>query len=136
MSHLRLWTSAAIIAVIIVVSFMLSVPHTSEVPRPPAPENAAPAVPAITLHDSYKKGVHTITGSLIAPNPCTVATAAASLVGASSTPSILVAVTLPEDTGVCLEEPARTTFSATISAKAGLPLHATVNGLAATTTSS
>ena len=135
MNHMRLWTSAAIIVVVLAISFALSVPHTTEVPPAPAPE-APPAIPVVMLRDSFKKGVHTIIGSLTAPNPCTLVTAAASLVGASSSPSILVAVSMPEDTGVCLEEPVRATFSTSISAGASLPIQATVNGLTATTTSS
>lgn len=136
MSHTRLWTSAGIIAVVIVVSFMLSVPHTRDVIHAPSPEAAVANVPIVTLHDAFKKGMHTITGSLITPNACTPVTAVATVVGSNSTQSLLVAITMPEDTGVCLQEPTRTNFSATVSASAKLLIQATVNGLVATTTSS
>lgn len=136
MNHTRLWTSAAIIALVIIVGFALSVPHTRDLPRPPGSETV-PTVPTVTINDSFKKGLHTITGSLIVANPCTIVTATASLVGsASSTQSILVAITMPEDTGVCLQEPVRVKFSTTIKADAGVPMQATVNDLSATTTSS
>lgn len=137
MNHTRLWTSAAIIALVIIVVFVLSVPHTRDVPRPPESEKTALTVSTVTIHDSFKKGLHTITGSLTAANPCTIATATASLAGsASSTQSILLTISMPEDTGVCLQEPARMKFSTTIKADAGVPIQATVNGVAATTTSS
>lgn len=136
MSHTRLWTSAGIIAVVIVVSFMLSVPHTRDVVHAPSPEATTTNVPIVTLHDVFKKGMHTITGSLITPNACTPVTAVATVVGSVSTQSILVALTMPEDTGVCLQEPTRTKFSATISAGAGALIQATVNGHVATTTAS
>lgn len=137
MNHTRLWTSAGIIAAVIIVSFMLSVPHTRDVPRSPGPEKQVPIVSAVTIHDVFKKGSHAITGSLMAPNACTIATAMATLVGsASSTQSILVAINMPIDTGMCLQEPTRINFSTTISAGAKLPIRATVNGLSATTTAS
>ncbi len=138
MSHMRLWTSAAIITVIIFVSFVLSVPHTRDLPRPQMQqEKIIEIVPTVTIHDVFKKGVHTITGSILAPTPCTSVTASAELVGtASSTDSILVIITMPKDTGVCLQEPARLNFSTTINASASLPIHATVNGMSATTTRS
>ncbi|KKW40116.1 hypothetical protein A3I46_03070 [Candidatus Kaiserbacteria bacterium RIFCSPLOWO2_02_FULL_54_13] len=143
MSHIRLWTSAAIIAVVIIVGFVLSVPHTRDVPRPTDIEEQAPSVPGVALHDSFKKGVHTITGSLMAPNACTTVTATAEVAGSApdteSLPAqagILISISMPEDTGVCLQLPTRANFSVTVKADAGLPIRATVNGLAATIASS
>lgn len=134
MNQTRLWAAAAIILVVVIAGFALSVPHAREVPAaPPSPAEALSA-PLVTLHDAFKKGTHTITGSLEAPDACTTASAAASLTGdASSTESILVAIQMPADSGVCLRLPTRAAFSATISAPSGLPLTATVNGVAAST---
>jgi len=136
MNHTRLWIVATIIGGIILLSFALSVPHTRDIiPAPTAAETPAP-MPSVALHDVFRKGVHTITGSIDAPNPCaTVSADAVPIGGASSTTGILVEVTLPEDSGVCLQISSPLTFSATITAPAGLPLAATVNGVAATTTS-
>ncbi|MFZ3043862.1 MAG: hypothetical protein WA058_02005 [Minisyncoccia bacterium] len=130
MKHSRLWILAGIIALIIVGGFILSVPRTRDIESPESPSVAA-TVPAVTLRDSFKKGVHTITGSLMAPNACATASAEASLQGESG---ILIAVSLPEDSDICLEVPTRTTFTTTISAPARLPITATVNGETATTT--
>lgn len=136
MSHRRLWVAAAIIALVIIVGFVLSVPHTRDVFRAPAPP-VVTTVPPVTLHDVYKKGVHTITGSLMAPNACTVVTASARLQGdASSTERIEVTLSTSNDTGVCLELPTLIRFSTTITAPAHLPLTATVNDSVASTTSS
>lgn len=135
MNYRRLWVAAAIIAFIIIAGFAFSVPHTRDAARVSVSESA-PTVPLVTLHDVFKKGMHTITGSLLAPNACTIVTAHASLQGdASSTESIHVVLSMPSDVGVCLELPTRVNFSTTIAAPARLPLTATVNGSAASTTS-
>lgn len=137
MSHTRLWVVAAIVASAVVVSFLFSVPRTSDVAPAGELSAARSAAPAISLRDSFKKGVHTITGSVEAPDACTTASAQALLEG--DTPEqqhIVVAVSLEGGEGVCLELPTRVSFSATVAAPAGIPLSATVNGAAATTTGS
>lgn len=127
--------AASIIAVVIIASFVLSVPHTRDIPGTSLSPTVTRSVPLVTLHDSFKKGLHTITGSIEAPNACTIVTANASIVGdATSTKSILVAISQASDAGVCLQLPIPIKFSVTISAPAELPITATVNGLSATTT--
>lgn len=134
MNHTRLWISAVIITFVVVVGFMLSVPHTSDVVRTPT-NTAATSVPQVTLHDVFKKGMHTITGSLSAPNACTVVTATAAAIGsASSTESIRVAISMTEDIGVCLQLPTSKSFSTTVAAPVHLQITATVNDSLATTT--
>ncbi len=135
MTHTRLWVAATIIAGIILVGFILSVPHTRDISSQARLEEATTTVPDVSLRDVFKKGVHTLTGSIDAPNPCTTLSAAASLVGsASSTQSILVALSMPVDTGTCLQQVTSLTFSTTIVAPAHMPLTATVNGSPATVT--
>lgn len=132
MNHIspkRLWIAAAIIALIVIGGFVLSVPHTRDVPAPTI-QTVAPSVPPVTMRDSYKKGTHTITGSLLAPDACIAASAQAVLQGQS----ILIQISMPSDTGVCLQIPTRVNFSTTIAAPAQLPLTVTVNGSLATTT--
>ncbi len=135
MNHTRLWLAAGIIAVVIVIGFVLSVPHTTRdvVEKAlPAPEAVTPVV---TLRDVYAKGTHTITGSLQAPNACTSATTSALLEGdASSTERILISLALSSDTGVCLQLPTTLKFSTTLAAPAGLPIVVTVDGVVASTT--
>ncbi|MBI3571952.1 hypothetical protein HY091_00235 [Candidatus Kaiserbacteria bacterium] len=130
----HLLISSLVIALVIGIGFAISVPHTRDLP---AKHIVAPvaAAPTITLHDAYKKGTHTLTGSLVAPDACTAVSAAASLIGdASSSERIALAIAMPPNAGVCLEIPTPMTFSTTISAPAGLPIDASVNGIAASTT--
>lgn len=129
MNHKRLWVAAAIIALILLVGFMLSAPHTHDVSGTTTSQTATTSVSAIKLHDVFKKGMHTITGSINAPNACADVTAQATL----SAENIVVALSLPEDTGVCLQLPTQVNFSTTISAPAHTPITATVNGSSATT---
>lgn len=137
MSHTRLWAAAAIIASAVAAGFLFSVPRTGDVAPAEELETAGPASPAVSLRDSFKKGVHTITGSVEVPDACTIASAQALLEGdAPEAQRIVVAISLEESEGVCLELPTRVGFSATVAAPAKTPLSATVNGVAATTTGS
>lgn len=136
MRHTRLWIIATIIAGIILISFALSVPHTRDIIDSTAATRPAPSVSSVALHDSFKKGLHTITGSVKAPNPCTSLATTATLSDASSTtPSILVKISMPEDAGVCLQQSSDLTFSTTVSAPPNVPITVLVNGSVATTTS-
>lgn len=133
MTHTRLWVSAAIIALVVSIGFVLSVPHTRDVVEIAAPSSET-KVPLVTLHDVFKKGLHTITGSIEASNACTSVRAEASVTGeASSTQSILVAITMADEAGICLQLPTPMAFQTTISAAARLPIIVTVNGAVATT---
>ncbi len=135
MKYSRLWLSATIIALIIGISFAFSVPHTRDVGETSPREDAVINVPSVSLRDSFKTGVHTITGSLEAPNACATVSARAALINeASSTDGILIELSLPEDSGTCLQAPTQATFMTTIAAPARLPITVTVNGAAATTT--
>ena len=133
MNQTHLWTVSAIMAGIILVIFLISAPHTRDITSKSSPATAT-TTPSVAIQDVYKKGVHTIMGSIKAPNVCTTVSAQATLVGdASSTESILVAITTPEDSGVCLEVPSDVQFSTTITAPLSIPITVTVNGVTATT---
>jgi len=133
MNHTRLLFAAAIIGLLLIIGFVLSVPHTSEVTETFSAQHDT-LVPSVDLHDSFKKGVHTITGSLEVPNACASVTADATLVDASNTQNILVTLSLVPDSEMCLEIPTDVRFSTTITAPANLPIQATVNGSVASTT--
>jgi len=135
MNHTRLWVVATIIAVIILAGFALSVPHTQEVIETSPSFMSSASIPSVTLHDVFKKGMHTIVGSIAAPDACVTVSAAATLEsGASGTSSILVDVTMPDEPGVCLERSSTERFSVTVAAPQGLPIMVRVNGVTATTT--
>ncbi|MCR4333934.1 MAG: hypothetical protein NUV60_02915 [Patescibacteria group bacterium] len=136
MSHKRLWTAATIIALVVVAGFFISVPHTRDLKTDSLPDVVA-VTPEVIVHDSFKKGEHTITGSVLVPNACIVVTTQASLVGDASDPSgIALEISYPTDSGVCLQVPTKMNFKTNISAPARLPFTATVNGVSATTTAS
>lgn len=134
MNQRRFWIAAGILAAIIIGGFVLSVPHTTEL-KEAAPTAPAASIPEVPLRDAYKKGVHTITGSLTAADACAQLSAAASLSGASTSPSILVALSLTDQPGVCLELPTPMPFKVTLAAPANVPIAVTVNGQTASTTS-
>jgi len=136
MNQKRLWASAAIIAIVILAGFVISVPRVRDIPETLVPRTSSVGAPEITLRDTFKKGVHTIAGSLMANDACSTVSSSAELQGsASSTQNILLAILLESSSGVCLELPTRMTFQTTIEAPARLPIIATVNGESATTTS-
>lgn len=138
MNQKRLWIAAGIIALAIIIGFAFSVPHTTRDTISKSSPLPVASVPLVTVHDVFKKGVHTITGSLQAPNACTTVAAQATLLGdASSTGSRLrLALTMPIDSSVCLQLPTQVKFSTTVTAPAQLPITATVNGVVASTTAS
>lgn len=136
MSHTRLWIASAIIASIVLVGFVLSVPHTRDVSETMHTQEEI-SIPALTVHDVYKKGVHTITGSIALPNACAAVGAEAGLVSAeaSSTPHIILAISTIDEGGICLQLPTTTTFKTTVSTTTPkLPIVVTINGTVATTT--
>lgn len=135
MLHKRLWVAATIIASVILVGFVLAIPHTREVKEGATLAAQEIQVPSVTLRDSFKKGTHTISGTVVAPTPCTTLSTQASLItSASDTPSIMVAIQMPEDSGICLNRPVALPFSASIAAPAHTPITVTVNGTQATNT--
>ena len=132
-NHMRLWVAAAIIAFVVLITFMLSVPHTRDLGVKSPLSSETVSVPVVTLRDVFKKGLHTITGSVEASNACATASAEANMMSdASSTQSILVAISMHTDIGTCLQLPTPISFQTTITAPAHLPIIATVNGTAAT----
>lgn len=136
MSHSRLWVAAAIIALIVIVSFVLSVPHTRDITETSGKSKETP-LPTITVQDSYKKGVHTISGSIILPNACAAVGTEAGLMGAesSSTPHIVLAISTIDEGGICLQLPTTTTFKTSVATTTQkLPMVVMFNGTIATTT--
>lgn len=133
---MRLWGAAGIIALIVIGGFVLSVPHTRDIVETKVAVQAT-STPALALRDIYKKGIHSISGSLLAPDACAAASAEATLQGdASSSQSILLNITVDDDAGVCLELPTKVSFDTTIQAPANIPITALINGEPATSTPS
>ena len=137
MNHTRLWIVSALIACLIVASFLVSIlrAQRAEAPGASVLPIAETAQSAVSIKDTFKKGVHTISGSLVVPDACTTPIVDVVVGGDSSDPqSIIVDLAYPEDTGVCLQMPTSVSFSTNVTAPEGLPILVMVNGTIATTT--
>ena len=112
---------------ILAFSFFFSVPRTRDVIEQSLPV-VAPEAPSVSVQDTFKKGSHTITGSVEAPNACATIHAEA-LYENAETPDarIHIVITMTPYEGTCLQLPTRMRFSVTVSAPAKLPIIATVN---------
>ncbi|MEK7157288.1 MAG: hypothetical protein AAB709_01915 [Patescibacteria group bacterium] len=133
----RLWVATGIIAVVILIGFVLSVPHTRDVADNLPVDTTIVNVPTVVLRDVFRKGTHTITGSIEAPTPCSAISADATLGGGTEetdSDRILLEISLPKDEGVCLQRNTMMKFSTTVIAPGGLPISVKVNGTIATTT--
>jgi len=112
---------------------MLSVPRAREVAENGS-ETMGALVPPVELRDSFKKGVHTISGSVMAPDACTTVSADASVDETKGSPHILVTLSLPPDNELCLVVPTKQSFSVSATAPQGVPIEVRINGMPATTT--
>lgn len=128
MPNKRLLTAGGIIALFVIGVFALSVPHTTEVQSDEAAARMESSMPTVSLQDSFKKGVRTITGSVKAPDACATVEARAFLEASSTPPSIALALTMAPTSGICLRVPSYATFSVTVSAPKDAPIIATLNG--------
>lgn len=132
MSNMRLWISAAIIAVVVLVIFSFSIPRTRDVDTELLMPADTMIVPEVTLRNSFNRGLHTITGSIEVSNACTTASAFATLTNdENGIETILIQITTKSEPGVCLQLPTQTSFETTISASPNLPIIVTVDGSAA-----
>jgi hypothetical protein len=120
-SHTRLAIGIGI--GILAFSFFFSAPRTRDVIEETAPV-VTPVAFTVSAQDVFKKGVHTITGSIEAPNACATVRAEAFYEGAET---IRLAITMTPYEGTCLQLPTRMRFSTSVSAPAKTPLIATVN---------
>ncbi|MDP1707247.1 MAG: hypothetical protein Q8L30_01720 [bacterium] len=137
MNHMRLLVSSAIIVVAIVITFIISVPRTSDVEVTSMVLPETEIAPTVILRDSFKRGIHTISGSVEAPNVCALVSASAELIGdAQNEEGILVNISMQTDSEICLQIPANISFETTIEAPNNLPISATVNGSLALISSS
>lgn len=128
MKHRPLWVAATIIALCIVGGFFLTAPHTT---RDAAPSNRSQesAPPRVTLTDTYKKGNHMLSGSVVAANACTTLTASSSLADGVMRLDLTTVVS----PGVCLQVPTPVLFAQTLAAPASAGVVVTVNGTVAST---
>ncbi len=144
-SPVRITYSALIIAFVVLITFVLSVPRSqNEQVQDYESPSLSTTTPKLLITEEHDRGVRTFSGSLDVSNACTVVSAEAELVGnASSTQNIALYVIAPTMEGVCLQIPKTIEFEASIEAPEDLPVEVYVNGIlvdyqgdTATTTSS
>jgi hypothetical protein len=128
--HARI--ALGVFVLVLIVGFVIFIAHTQDgsVPK----EKTATSTPVSILESvssSYSKGTYTIKGKVQVPTPCYQVTAAAT---AAST-TIRVDLSIPTDTGLCLEEPAIDAFSVSVVAAKDASLEVYINGSLATSTS-
>ncbi len=128
MNQRHLWGATAIIASVIVVGFFLSAPHTAR--EMIQKQTELPSVPQVAVRDVYRKGKHTLTGTVTVPTACTSVSATSS----ATTNQINIVVTTEDPQGVCLDLPRDVSFTSILVAPADLPIVVQIDGKAASTT--
>jgi hypothetical protein len=131
---LRLALTVFLAVMIVIASFAFFTPHANKnVELAPVAEKLTITLPNVRYSDTYKKGIHTINGSVSAPTPCTELSA--SLGVASGTPELIsVTLLMPRDTGICLQRSTTLPFTVSTPASAKADIEILVNGMLATST--
>src|SRR3989344_8136394 len=130
MFQTRLWAAALIIAVVIIGGFALSVPRTRDLGEAELPAPSATSTTPVSVTETFKKCGHTLSGSVVAPDACTSVSVEATVDDTSSTtPRIHLELSMPEDSGPCLEVPTEVSFRATVEAPPEAELEVRVNGV-------
>lgn len=128
---MRSWIIAGALIIALIGAYgvyALKAGEGANAPKPPA--NSAPAASVVSVKDVYSKGIHTITGVVLAPDACT---SIETTVATSSAPSLYLVT--PADGDICLELPTEVPFSAEIDADATTSTMVYLNEVLATTTS-
>ncbi len=135
MNQTRFWLAAAIIAVVIIIGFIFSVPpHTKDIPQATSSKEAT-TTQQVALHDVYKKGTHTFSGNIIVPNACTNVTAEATTTGkVASTTQVTLSLTAPINSEICLQIAQKVKFSTTLIAPRAVSVRVFINNTEASTT--
>ena len=119
--------------VALIVVFALAIPHANrDREMGPTVASTTPVI-NVVFRDTYKGGVHTIRGTVLAPTPCTSVDATAT-VARDTPPVIAVDIAMPQDTGVCLQIEESKDFSVSVTAALDAMIEFYVNGERATTT--
>ncbi|VAW32632.1 hypothetical protein MNBD_CPR01-290 [hydrothermal vent metagenome] len=117
--------------IVFVVWSIYSSPHISNSTRKGHKEaTTTPAISVlVSLKDIYHRGIHTITGAVVTPTPCYTVDAETKMVPSTTPPVIRLDLSIPPDTGRCLQLSATTTFSVKQKAKKDARLSTYINGV-------
>jgi len=132
----RTFLIGIVLAIFVGIGIFISSEHLPDGMRV-AMQVATSSTPAITLasfSDSYHRGVHTLSGALITPTPCYIVVTQSTLVPSTTPPLIQLNLSIPQDTGRCLDLPATTTFRVTQHSARDSVVNVYLNGILATST--
>ncbi|HYD93501.1 MAG TPA: hypothetical protein VEB18_03585 [Candidatus Paceibacterota bacterium] len=101
-----------IASVVIVCAVLLYALMAWQTAKAPVAEIEIPQTYSVSFEDSVEDGVHTISGTVLADTPCQTLTAEGQVIGGQ----IRVAITLPPETGVCLQRQTELPFEVTVEA--------------------
>ena len=120
-----------VFAVILIAGITFFAVRTGREEAPKFDTKTETPTPVVTLKDSYKKGVHTYTGTYTVATPCHTISATATV--AVGTPDVVtIAITAPADEGMCVQVIATKTFTVTATAGKDAKVEVQVNGVPAT----
>ncbi len=129
MNYPRFYLVIGILVAVLAFVFLFSVPRTYDDVDEQIIVVSETEAPKVSLKDVFKKGAHTLTGSIEAPNACASVDAEAMYEkDVSGEERISIAITLTQHDGICLQLPTQLRFSESVSAPADLPISVTVNG--------
>ncbi len=132
----RLVIIVFVLAIIIIIAIFSSSKHLKDHPLNSlrVATSTQNTIRVVSLSHSYKRGVYTIQGSITVPNICYAVSTHTSLIPSTTPQRIRLILSVPNDTGRCLQLVATTTFSVTQRAKKNASVEVYLNGVLATST--
>ncbi len=129
--NVRLVVSIFICIVVITAGIFFFATYEGAQVKEKVPTQAT-TTPAVTLKDSFKKGIHTITGTVTVPTPCTEIDANAAVDSAQNPPVIQVNITTTASEGICLLRAENEAFTLKVTAPESATVVTSVDGILVT----
>ncbi len=130
-------TATVIALVVIILGVVIFSKHLKDYPLPQkqiATSTPTLAIKLTSFSHSYRRGKYTFDGAITVPTVCYIASAKSALVPSTTPTLIRLTVTVPTDTGRCLQLPATTTFSIAQHSDKNATVRVYLNGKLATST--
>ncbi len=131
MTTRRVAGATIIILLVLILGFTLSVPRIQDVAEESETlrTEESVTVPTLTLERSYRRGTHTLTGTLLVDTYCTMVTTEAVVTPEDVSPSVITLKLATEEVaGVCLMLAEERSFSVSIEAPEDSMVEVFVNG--------
>lgn len=128
---MRFWVTTTLLITALILATLGAYLWYSYQSRQAQITEEAASAPAVTYRDSFKAGVHTISGTVVLRNRCERLEASAVADTEVDPPVVRVDLFIPEDTGICLELPTERAFSVSVEASDAAMVQVFVNGIPA-----